>query len=217
MTRPRLYLNRDADVDWLVALEFGRVDDGQSDDDWRMVSEAFGFLHAGPGGREVGFKIVELAAFDTEDDELSDVWDGPRFDVPALGLADVTVGEIVLATRALLGEASTLNRQIFGAAIHADGDEAVGLWFACLQAGDGMAHFGLGYTLYEQGRRPEAYRHLRHYTELAPQGPWPWCWLGKAALAVGEVEEARAAFERALQLEDEQGEETDAGELLAAL
>ena len=33
-----------------------------------------------------------------------------------------------------------------------------------------MAHFGLGYTLYDLGRFQEAYRHLRHYTEIAPHG-----------------------------------------------
>src|SRR4051794_27232828 len=47
-----------------------------------------------------------------------------------------------------------------------------------------MAHFALGYTLYELGRFKEAYRHLRYYTEISPQGAWNWCWLGKAAQAV---------------------------------
>jgi Flp pilus assembly protein TadD len=80
-----------------------------------------------------------------------------------------------------------------------------------------MAHFGLGYTLYELGRFPEAYRHLRHYTEIAPCGGWNWCWLGRAAEAIGETGEARNAYERALALEDAGHEETDAAELLDAL
>ena len=80
-----------------------------------------------------------------------------------------------------------------------------------------MAHFGLGYTLYDLGRPQEAYRHLRHYTEIAPCGSWNWCWLGKAAEALGETSEARTAYERALELEDEGGEETDAAELLGRL
>ncbi len=31
-----------------------------------------------------------------------------------------------------------------------------------------MAHFALGYTLYELGRYHEAYRHLRYYAQIAP-------------------------------------------------
>ncbi len=77
-----------------------------------------------------------------------------------------------------------------------------------------MAHFALGYTLYELGRFHEAYRHLRHYTEIAPFHSWNWCWLGKAAAALGEVDEARAAYRRALELEDEGYDETDARSLL---
>jgi hypothetical protein len=44
-----------------------------------------------------------------------------------------------------------------------------------------MAHFALRYTVYELGRHREAYRHLRHYTEIAPHCSWNWCWYGKAA------------------------------------
>lgn len=82
-----------------------------------------------------------------------------------------------------------------------------------------MAHFGLGYTLFDLGRYPEAYRHLRHYTEIAPAGSWNWRWLGQAAEKVGELDEARAAYTRALELEQELGEghETDAAEFLEAM
>jgi Flp pilus assembly protein TadD len=80
-----------------------------------------------------------------------------------------------------------------------------------------MAHFGLGYTLFDLGRHHEAYRHLRHYTEIAPAGAWNWCWLGRAAEAIGEVAEARAAYERAIALSEEGDYDTDAAELLAAL
>ena len=64
-----------------------------------------------------------------------------------------------------------------------------------------MAHFALGYTLYDLGRFHEAYRHLRYYAELAPAGSWNWCWYGKAAQAIGEIDEARAAYRRAIELE----------------
>ena len=80
-----------------------------------------------------------------------------------------------------------------------------------------MAHFGLGYTLYDLGRFKEAYRHLRRYTEISPCGGWNWCWLGKAAEAVGETAEARAAYERAIELESSGDQESDASELLEQL
>lgn len=80
-----------------------------------------------------------------------------------------------------------------------------------------MAHFGLGYTLLELGRHHEGYRHLRYYAELAPAHPWVQCWLGQAALAVGERGEAIEAFERAIELEQDGGEETNAAELLEGL
>ena len=153
---PRLYLNHIADLDWLIALEFGRVDDAQPPDNWRGVCDSFGFLHDEPGGREVGFKVVDFSLFDPDDPEVAEIWNGPRFDAPVLGLRDATAGEIVLAARALFGEHSSINRHFFSAAIDAEGEQALGLWLACLQAGDPMAHFGLGYTLYDLGRFPEA-------------------------------------------------------------
>ena len=72
-------------------------------------------------------------------------------------------------------------------------------------------------TLYDLGRHKEAYRHLRHYTEIAPRLSWGWCWRGKAAHAIGESDEARSDYLRAIDLEHEGGEETDATELLADL
>lgn len=55
-----------------------------------------------------------------------------------------------------------------------------------------MAHFALGYTLYELERYHEAYRHLRYYAQIAPAAPWNWCWFGKAAAAVGELQRSDA-------------------------
>ena len=68
----------------------------------------------------------------------------------------------------------------------------------------------------ELGRHHEAYRHLRYYAELAPAGAWNWCWYGKAAQAIGEIDEARRAYRRAIELEPSD-QETDAPELLADL
>jgi tetratricopeptide (TPR) repeat protein len=215
--RPRLYLNNPTGLDWLVALEFGRVDDGQPNENWRGANEHFGYLHDGPGGPVVGFKVLGYSEFDADAAEVTEIWGGPRFDAPVLGLADVSAGEIVVAARALFGDGGTVNRAYFEAAMDAEGADALGLWLSCLQAGDSMAHFGLGYTLFEHGRHHEAYRHLRHYTEISPNGPWNWRWLGVAAEALGQSGEARAAYERAIELEGETGEETDAVELLQEL
>ena len=79
-----------------------------------------------------------------------------------------------------------------------------------------MAHFGLGYTLYDLGRYRESYRHLRYYAGLGPAAPWNWCWLGKAAEAMGERGEARAAYLRAIEL-SAAPDDTEAPELLARL
>lgn len=217
MTRPRLYLNFITELDWLIALEFGRVDDAQPPENWRGVSDSFGFLCESPGGREVGFKIVEFSGFEPERPEVAEIWNGPRFDAPVLGLTNANAGEIVLATRALFGTRSSINRKFFDAATGTEGEEALTYWLACLQAGDAMAHFGLGYTLHELGRFQEAYRHLRHYTEIAPCGSWNWCWYGKAARDVGEKTEAMRAFATAIELEQEGDQETNARELLDEL
>lgn len=96
-------------------------------------------------------------------------------------------------------------------------DEAVVQWLVCLQAGDTMAHFGLGCALYDLGRHHEAYGHLRHYTEIAPACAWNWCWYGRAAEAIGETAEAIQAYREALRLEGIDGSEIDAAARLEVL
>src|SRR4051794_17669242 len=217
-TPPRLYINHLANYDWLVALEFGRVDDAQPPDNWRKVSEQFGYLHDGPDGRVLGFKVIDFSEFDAAASEVEEIWSEPLFDVPLLGLSAVPAGEVILATRALLGDEPTINRVYFSEAVGTeDPEEALPLWLSCLESGDSMAHFALGYTLFELERFPEAYRHLRHYTEIAPHGSWNWCWFGKAAEAVGEKDEAARAYERALELEADGDEQTEATARLKAL
>ena len=46
--------------------------------------------------------------------------------------------------------------------------------------------------------------------------PWNWCWFGKAATAVGELGEARFAYEHAIELSAD-ADETDAPELFPEL
>ncbi len=213
MELARLYINRIASLDSLVALEFGRVDDGQPRDNWEMVGEGFGYLM--DGDRAVGFRADGFAELDPE--RLS-IWDTPRFHVPQLGLTDAPAGQIVIAVRALLGEWSTTNRLVFeDATREEDPAHALSTWLACLTCGDAMAHFGLGCTLYKLGRFREAYRHLRYYATIAPAHPWNLCWYAKAAAAIGEHEEARIVYERAIALDDSDDAAEEARERLAEL
>jgi tetratricopeptide (TPR) repeat protein len=213
----RLYITHDPELDWLIALEFGRVDDGQPSENWVGITDEFGFLHDGPGGPALGFKVLDFSEFDVENPEVHEIWSEPRFDVPLLGITDACAGEIIVGARAHFGDEPSTNRVLFDGAASESGEAALTLWRACLESGDSMAHFGLGYTLYDLGRCHEAYGHLRHYVEIAPAGSWNWCWFGRAAQAIGEFDEARDAYERAIELEEADGDETDASDRLADL
>ncbi len=215
--RPRLYLNHDADYDWLTVLEFGEIDDGHPQERWRPLSDAFAYFLDASGEEEKGFEIRGFSAFDPEGSEVGEIWSGPRFDVPVLGLEGATAGEIVVAAILFLEGRSTINRHYFGLATRAQGVDAAYLWKHCLQAGDLMAHFGLGYTLWEIGRYEEAHKHLETYTRLTPHNSWAWSWLGKACEALDDTDGARSAYERAIELEEEGADETDASELLSNL
>lgn len=88
---------------------------------------------------------------------------------------------------------------------------------ACLEAGDLKGHFGLGYTLVELGRPQEAFGHLAMYTQLTPRNSWGWHWRGQAAEALGDLDEARDCYRRAVRAEEHGSYETDAGERLRQL
>jgi tetratricopeptide (TPR) repeat protein len=220
MERPRLYLSRDTVDDWLSALAFGTVDDGQPAENWIGLSEQVGLLTDGPYGPVIGFHVRRFSELDLDDEEHEPLWSGPRFDVPVLGLRDASAAQICLAARAFLDDEPTVNRAFFRHALKVaedDPEAAAFYWRACLQSGDPMAHYGLGYTLHGLGRYREAYRHLRAYTEIVPTNSWAWCWLGHACASLGEVGEARLSYRRALELEREGAEETNAAEHLAEL
>jgi hypothetical protein len=53
---PVLYINRDLEYDWLIAVEFGRVVDGQPEDHFRRVGEHFAYCLDGPDGDIVGLR-----------------------------------------------------------------------------------------------------------------------------------------------------------------
>jgi tetratricopeptide (TPR) repeat protein len=215
---PRLYLNRVEHEDSLYALEYGLIYDGQRKGNWREVSEDFAYMHIGRRGPAVGFGVRGLTEFGTEDPAVAAIWDEPLFDAPTLGLARAPAGEIVIAAQVHFGENVSINRILFNAAAgEPDPEKALPHWYACLEAGDSMAHFAVGYCLYELGRYREAYRHLRYYLEISPGHPWNWCWFGRAAQAIGELDEAQLAYERAIELTREGGSETHAPELLAAM
>ena len=209
MPLPSLYINRDASYDWLIALEHGRVCDGHPPAQFRGVGEDCAYMLDRPAGRRViGFVVHGLRSFSPP----ARLFRPPHFAAPLFGLARASAGEIILAAQAHLADEPTTNRAYFSAAIAAGPADAEALWRCCLESGDSMAHYGLGYTLLGEGRAREAYGHLRYYTELAPTNAWAWCWLGQACAALGERTDARAAYERAMELG-----ETDAGELVCLL
>jgi tetratricopeptide (TPR) repeat protein len=214
---PKLYLNHDCDLDWLIAIEFGAVDDLLPDGQRLLLSESFCYVLDRPGGEPIGFTILNFSKFEPDAPEMAEIWEGPVFDAPALGLRGATAGEIAIASKTFFEDECSINRWYFDRATSSKGEEAAFYWRACLQAGDSMAHFGLGYTLVELGRHREGYRHLRAYTELLPENSWAWCWLGQACAGMGDLDEARHSYERAIELEEQGAEETGAAELFAAL
>ena len=164
-----LFLNCDAEYDWLIALRFGLVDDGLAPERREIVvPDRFCFVREPEGETIAGFTVLGVAEFDVDVPAAASLWEPPRFDVPMLGLRDACAGEILLAARSFFGAESSLNRFYFDEAVRATGDQAAAHWRSCLEAGDLMAHFGLGYTLVELGRPRDAYRHLRAYAELVP-------------------------------------------------
>lgn len=211
-------------VDWIsdhvLALAFGHVVDGKPEREYIALNDRQRLILSAPKGDPdcelIGFVVDGVSG--QEPDELADqLWEGPRFEVPLLGLRNATAGEILTAALAAYPENSTLDAQLFHEAVQYEGEHAAELWRLCLDTGDLRAHFALGYTLYELNRGREAYSHLRYYTELAPNNSWAWCWLGHACAGNGDAEEAIEAYRRALELEEQGGFETDAAERLFGL
>jgi hypothetical protein len=215
-----LHLSVNVTDDWLEAVEYGAVIDGRPSSQLVEVTPDVRYVLRSARGPVAGFTVHGFSRVDL--DELGPAAFGdPRFTVPLLGLDRVSLGEVVLAVRSRF-ELSTADVCFFTLALSAaeeDGDleAAAGHWLSCVEAGDMRGHFGLGYTLYDLGRHREAYGHLRRYTELAPHNSWSWLWLGRAAEAIGELEEARSAYRRAIRREREGSFRTDAPERLREL
>lgn len=108
-----LHLTVDPWWDTLHCLAFGAVSDGIAADQ-RLVADGCEliFVVADPeAGPVLGFEIGGLADFMLPEED-PEVWDGPRFDVPRLGLVGASAGEIVLAVRAQFGRDPTPTRCI---------------------------------------------------------------------------------------------------------
>ena len=108
-----LFINRDVDYDWLIALAFGRVLDGQPNAHRVTVGEDAAWILDGPGGDIVGFAVQRLNDADADADAVDALWSGLRFAAPTLGLADASAGEIVFTSQAPFARSSTLNRRFF--------------------------------------------------------------------------------------------------------
>ncbi len=205
-------------MDRLIALEFGRVDDGYNPRDFNRVSEDV-WIYNRPGTSEpIGFSVLRASELDLATETSDLIWDGPKFDSPTLGLVDASIGETIGRTKAKFGTEPTLNRVYFDFATSTSGEEAINAWRMCLESGDAMAHFGLGCELLNAGVAREAYEHLKYYAEISPVIAWNWRWYGKAAEEIGEKAEARKAYQEAIRLcENYCIEDTDAADLLAEL
>jgi hypothetical protein len=214
-----LHLTVDPWWDSLHCLAFGTVSDGLTAEQ-RLVADSGDLVYivADPVcGPVLGFEIWDLSEFELPEED-PEIWDGPRFQVPRLGLVDASAGEIVLAVRAQFGDDPTADALHFHTAIAAkSAEEALPHWELALDAGDMRAHFGLGYTLVGTGRPDRGYAHLRHYTELVPTNSWAWCWLGQCCEALGRDSEARSAYERGVAVEELCGMDTDCAERLERL
>jgi len=208
----RLHLTHIPELDTLVALEYGRIDEGVPERWWRRIGTEVGYLRDPKRGCDLGFKVRAFSRLDV--DAFPELWQPPVFTVPMLGLGEASAGDVVLAARALFGTRPSISHEFFALAGEASGEEALALWLCCLEAGESMAHYGIGTTLYRLGRFREAYRHLRYYTEISPELAGSWCWYGRAAEALCLDGEAAGAYRRAVALERLGGPATGARELL---
>ena len=216
VTKKPLFLSNDPGYDWLLGVEFGSVVDGKLEDEYIRLDESLALICREPVGEVIGFVIDDYSAYEPADALASDL--DVRFNAPVLGLHGATPIDIAASARATFGDAPTPDVYFFDRAVETQGNEnAEAAWRSSLATGNLKSHFGLGYTLWELGRFQEAYRHLRYYTELTPRNSWAWCWLGKACVSLNLHSEARAAFERAIELEAAGSFETDANEMLRAL
>ena len=168
----RLHLAHLDDLDQLLALEYGRVDEGQPEDWWRLVGDCRRLPARGRRGRERSASRSGTAPSGPRRTRTSrDLVEDHVFDVPMLGLLGASAGEIILGSRAFFaGSSIDLLRSVHPGDRELPGEEAVAAWQCCLEAGErAPPTWGLGTALLRLGRHREAYRHLRYYTRVAPE------------------------------------------------
>ena len=212
--RGPLRVVHNTDLDQLEAAPLDAVADRAGPRRWRPVSDRSAYLLNQPDGTEIGFVIQGFSTLEDDDERLAEMWGAPRFHAPLLGLREASAGEIAIAARTFFAGHGSLSQQLFALAVNGHGEPAIARWRACLECGDLKGHYGLGYTLLEQGRTHEAYRHLRYYAELLPADAWAQRYCGLAAERCGHRAEAADSYLRATLIES-MAEPTDAAELLA--
>ena len=220
VSRHPMHCSYDADADVLYLCEFGTVPEERMEDQSIALGERIRvFLRRG-GRALIGFRVQGLTTFDVDSPDVN-YWGEPCFRVPALGLRNAGVAEIVLRARTQFAGRSTadvaaadrghelLSAREFAAAEHA--------FHRALEAGLMRARLGLVSALSAQGRYAEAYDHARIFTELAPRNSWAWAWLGRTCVETGALIEAKQALRRAISLEGEGSYETPARDALRSL
>lgn len=213
-----LHLSVNVTDDWLEAVAFGSVIDGRPPAQTVELSSDVRYVLSADDGPVCGFSVHGYTNVDLD---ALNAFDGPRFSVPVLGLDDASLGEVVLAARGRFA-VSTADVCFFALALTSAEDDddleaAAGHWLSCAEAGDMRGLFGVGYTLFDLDRPREAYSHLRRYTEIAPYNSWAWLWLGRAAEALAEFDEAGDAYRTAIRRQREGSFRTDAAKRLRAL
>jgi tetratricopeptide (TPR) repeat protein len=213
-----LHLSVNVTDDWLEAIEYGQVIDGRPPEQLIELSPDVRYVLRANDGPVCGIAVHGYSKVDLD---ALDAFSGPRFALPLLGLDDATLGEVVLAARGRF-EVSTADVCFFTLALQCaedDGDleAAAGHWLSCAESGDMRGLFGLGYTLFDLDRIPEAYGYLRRYSDLAAHNSWAWLWRGRAAEALGEYDEAAHAYRTAIRRQREGSFRTDAAKRLRSL
>lgn len=213
-----LFVSHVPERDALYVLERGYVDDGLEEERKVEICENVWLALDLEGEECVGFILGPLSEFDFEAPENAAVWTGPRFDVPALGVEHGTVGLVAATARLVLGDLRTPDRVLFEAAVRAeDPNEALALWEACLEEGNELARYAVGYTLLTLGRPQEAHEQLKRYSALVRRNAWAWCYLGQTCEQLDDFEGAEYAYRQALGATAAGSFETEAADFLAAL
>jgi len=214
-----MFVSNIPERDVLYVYERGYSDDGIEEDRLVEICHHVSLILDLDREKCIGFIFGDLSEFDFEAPENAVVWTGPRFDVPALGIEQGTVGLIAATARLVLGDLRTPDRVLFDAAMGAEGnpEEALALWEACLAEGNELARYAIGYTLLELDRAREAHEQLKHYSALVRGNAWAWCYLGQACEKLEDWEGAEYAYRQALEATAAGSFKTDAPELLADL